>query len=391
MARTQTDLKGWPDSTDGGSSQIVPSISIENLVKHFRRENGTEVRAVDDISIDVPPGDFLVLLGPSGCGKTTLLRCIAGLEKPTSGRIATQRGVVFDSGKRFNLPPEARRIGMVFQSYALWPHMTVFDNVAYPLRARRAPKADIHAQVSSTLDVLGIGELAHQYPGQLSGGQQQRVALARALVAGADTVLFDEPLSNVDARVRDDLRIEIREMQRRLGFTAVYVTHDREEAMALGTRVAVIEQGRVAQIGTPKAIYSQPSSAHVARALGSTTEMGGTVKGWEGDHAVVDTKFGLIRVSTSRRVSPGDTVLLVTRPVDWQIDFNDSPSVNQWRAFIKEGTYLGTRNEYIVAVEDVLIRVWHHGEFLPQGSQVWISIPPAAIHMLDNLDEQAKL
>jgi iron(III) transport system ATP-binding protein len=389
MARTETDLKGRPESTEDGSSEAVPSISISNLVKHFRREDGTEVKAVDDISIDVPPGDFLVLLGPSGCGKTTLLRCIAGLETPSSGRIATQRGVVFDSGKRFSLPPEARRIGMVFQSYALWPHMTVFDNVAYPLRARRAPKADIHSHVSSTLDVLGIGELAHQYSGQLSGGQQQRVAVARALVGGADTVLFDEPLSNVDARVRDDLRIEIREMQRRLGFTAVYVTHDREEAMALGKRIAVIEQGRVAQIGTPKAIYSEPRSAHVARVLGSTTEIGGTVKGWEGDHAVIGTKCGVIRVSTSRRVPPGATVLLVTRPVDWQIDFNDSPSVNHWRGLIKEGTYLGTRNEYIVAVEDVFIRVWHRGEFLPQGSQVWISIPPAAIHMLDSSDERA--
>ena len=391
MFRKQTDLNVRPDSIEDGSRQVVPSISIQNLVKHFRRENGTEVRAVDDISIDVPSGDFLVLLGPSGCGKTTLLRCIAGLEKPTSGRISTQRGVVFDSVKRFNLPPEARRIGMVFQSYALWPHMTVFDNVAYPLRSNRALKADIHSQVTGTLDVLGIGELAHQYSGQLSGGQQQRVALARALIAGADTVLFDEPLSNVDARVRDELRIEIREMQRKLGFTSVYVTHDREEAMALGTHIAVIEQGRVAQIGTPKEIYSQPSSAHVARVLGSTTEISGTVKGREGDHAVINTKLGLIRVSTSRHFTTGDIILLVTRPVDWQIDFNDSPSVNQWRAFIKEGTYLGTRNEYIVAVEDVLIHVWHRGEILPQGSQVWISIPPAAVHILCNSDEKAKV
>jgi iron(III) transport system ATP-binding protein len=388
MARTETDLRGWPQTNDEGAREAVPSISISNLVKHFRREDGTEVMAVNDVSIDVPPGDFLVLLGPSGCGKTTLLRCIAGLETPTAGRIATQRGVVFDSGKRFNLAPEARRIGMVFQSYALWPHMTVFDNVAYPLRARHAPKTEIHSQVSSTLDVLGIGELARQYSGQLSGGQQQRVAVARALVAGADTVLFDEPLSNVDARVREDLRIEIREMQRRLGFTAVYVTHDREEAMALGKRIAVIEQGRVAQIGAPKAIYSQPRSAHVARVLGPTTEIRGTVKGCEGDLTVVDTKFGVIRVSTSRLVRPGATVLLVTRPVDWQIGFNDSPSINRWRASIKDGTYLGTRNEYAVAVENVLIRVWHRGELLSQESEVWISIPPGAIHVLDSADEQ---
>ncbi len=390
MARTQTDRNGRPQATEerAREREVVPSVSISNLVKHFRREDGTEVRAVDGISLDVPPGDFLVLLGPSGCGKTTLLRCIAGLEKPTSGRIETQRGVVFDSSSRLNLPPEARRIGMVFQSYALWPHMTVFENVAYPLRARRASKIDIQSQVSSTLNVLGIGELAHQYSGQLSGGQQQRVALARALVAGADTVLFDEPLSNVDARVRDDLRAEIREMQRRLGFTALYVTHDREEAMALGTRIAVIEQGRVAQIGTPKVIYSQPVSAHVARVLGSTTELGGTVKAWDGTHAIVETQCGVIRVSTSRRVSSGDSVLLVTRPVDWQIGCDASGALNQWRACVKQGTYLGTRNEYIVAVGDALIRVWHHGEF-PPGAQVWVSIPPGAIHMLDSGKERA--
>jgi iron(III) transport system ATP-binding protein len=390
MARPQADLSGRLHGGTDEARDAASSISIRNLVKHFRREDGTDVRAVDDISLDVPAGDFLVLLGPSGCGKTTLLRCVAGLERPSSGRIATQRGVVFDSLHGLNLPPEARRIGMVFQSYALWPHMTVFDNVAYPLRARRMSTADIQSQVSRTLTALGIGDLARQYSAQLSGGQQQRVALARALIAGTDTVLFDEPLSNVDARVRDDLRNEIREMQLRLGFTAVYVTHDREEAMALGKRIAVIEHGRIAQIGTPKTIYGQPCSAHVARVLGATTEIAGSVRECDGVHAVVDTTVGAIRVSTSRHVPAGSEVLLVTRPVDWQISSGDGASSNCWGARIEEGTYLGIRNEYVMAVENLRVRVWHCGELLPQGTQVVISIPSHAIHMLDRAPEQAR-
>ncbi len=259
------------------TGDAVPGVQIRHLTKSFTRADGTEVHAVDDISLDVEPAEFLILLGPSGCGKTTLLRAISGLDQPDSGTISVNGTEVFNSATNCAVPPESRPIGMVFQSYGLWPHMTVFNNIAYPLRNHRVPKSEIPARVEQVADMVGITAVLKQHPSQLSGGQQQRVAVARAIVSARSLLLLDEPLSNVDAKVRDQLRIELLRMQRELGFTAVYVTHDQEEAMALGTRIAVLQEGRIAQLAPPREIYENPASPYVARFVGTVDEFDGTI------------------------------------------------------------------------------------------------------------------
>jgi len=231
-------------------------VDIAGVSKSFRSRHST-VTALGDVSMLVQEGEFVVLLGPSGCGKTTLLRSVAGLEKPDRGRIEIAGRTVFDSAQKIAVPPENRGLSMVFQSYALWPHMTVFDNIAYPLRNRKRP--DVKGHVGRALEMVRCGELASRYPGQLSGGQQQRVALARALASGDQLILFDEPLSNVDAKVREAVRFELLNLQRELGFSALYVTHDQSEATALAHKIVVMRQGAVAQIGTPRAKLLVPS------------------------------------------------------------------------------------------------------------------------------------
>ena len=243
----------------------MAGVSISSL----RKEYGGGVAAVDGVSLDVADGEMLVLLGPSGCGKTTTLRCLAGLEDPTAGSIHFGERTVFDRARRVDLPPEKRDVGMVFQSYALWPHKTVAENIAYPLKARRL-KRELREEgwVGEAARAVGCEGLLDRYPGQLSGGQQQRVALARALVARPAVVLFDEPLSNLDARLRDSVRSEIHEIHRRLGFTGVYVTHDQSEAFALGDRLAVMRSGRIEQLGAPREIYERPATEYVAGFVG---------------------------------------------------------------------------------------------------------------------------
>jgi iron(III) transport system ATP-binding protein len=241
-------------------------VTIERLVKHFQGNPPT--KAVDDLTLEIEEGEFLILLGPSGCGKTTVLRCIAGLETPSAGRIAFGDAEVFDASRRVNLSPDKRNVGMVFQSYALWPHMTVRKNIAYPLRARKLKNGLKAGWVEDTAALVDCGALLDRYPAQLSGGQQQRVALARGLVARPELVLFDEPLSNLDARLRDQVRSEIHELHTRLGFTAVFVTHDQSEALALGDRLAVMRHGRIEQYDTPERIYENPATEYVAAFLG---------------------------------------------------------------------------------------------------------------------------
>ena len=241
-------------------------IRIEGLTKHFVGKPPT--KAVDDLHIEIKEGEFLVLLGPSGCGKTTTLRCLAGLETPGAGRISFDDEVVFDARRRINRSPDQRKIGMVFQSYAVWPHMTVRKNIAYPLRARRIKEGLRNGWVEETAKMVDCDALLDRYPVQLSGGQQQRVALARGLVARPDLVLFDEPLSNLDARLRDHVRAELHEVHGRLGFTAVFVTHDQSEALALGDRLAIMRHGRVEQYDTPQQVFEHPISEYVAAFIG---------------------------------------------------------------------------------------------------------------------------
>ena len=237
-------------------------ISLINLIKEFTGRDGT-TRAVDDIDLETEPGEFLTLLGPSGCGKTTTLRMVAGFESPTSGEI------LLDGADMTRLTPDKRPMSMVFQSYALFPHLSVYDNVAYGLKLKKMGKTELSEAVESALTSMDLVKFAQRAPNQLSGGQQQRVALARAMVMRPKVLLFDEPLSNLDAKLRVAMRAEIRSLQQRLGITALYVTHDQDEAMAMSDRIVVMNKGKIEQIGTPDEIYRRPASVFVADFIGS--------------------------------------------------------------------------------------------------------------------------
>ncbi len=240
-------------------------VRLEGLTKRFAGKPPTT--AMDNLSLDIEDGEFVVLLGPSGCGKTTTLRCLAGLETPDEGRICFGDDEVFDSSRKVNLSPDKRSIGMVFQSYALWPHMSVRKNIAYPIKARKLKKVADN-WVEDTADLVDCGHLLDRFPAQLSGGQQQRVALARGIVARPDIVLFDEPLSNLDARLRDSVRAQLHELHNRLRFSAVFVTHDQTEALALADRVVIMKAGRFEQVGTPEEIFDSPATEYVADFIG---------------------------------------------------------------------------------------------------------------------------
>ena len=244
----------------------MASVTIKGLAKRFGGK--VPATAIDDLELDVQEGEFLVLLGPSGCGKTTTLRCIAGLETADDGVIAFGDRVVFDASGHVDVAPNKRNIGMVFQAYALWPHMTVRKNIGYPLRARRVDRETARTWIEDVAALVDCAGLLDRYPSQLSGGQQQRVALARGLVARPHLVLFDEPLSNLDARLRDQVRSQIHELHQRLGFTAVYVTHDQVEALALGDRLAIMRDGRIEQLDTPEEVFEQPATEYVAGFIG---------------------------------------------------------------------------------------------------------------------------
>jgi iron(III) transport system ATP-binding protein len=249
----------------------VSYVRINGLTKQFAGKPPTT--AMDDLDLEIEQGEFLVLLGPSGCGKTTTLRCMAGLETPDRGSITLGDKTVFDSTSRRNLTPDKRNIGMVFQSYALWPHMTVRKNIGYPLKARKINKAECKGWVEDTAALVDCSQLLDRYPGQLSGGQQQRVALARGLVARPDVVLFDEPLSNLDARLRDMVRAQLHELHTRLRFTAVFVTHDQSEALALGDRMAIMRAGRIEQFDTPERVFEEPGTEYVAEFIGMSNRL----------------------------------------------------------------------------------------------------------------------
>ena len=237
-------------------------VEVEKLSKAFGA-----ARALDNVSFSVDSGELLALLGPSGCGKTTCLRMVAGLESPSSGRISVDGTVFYDAASRVELAPHLRGVGMVFQSYALWPHRTVFQNVAFPLELRSVPREELRKQVRETLDLVALTPLEARYPHELSGGQQQRVALARALVMKPRVLLLDEPLSNLDAKLRGEMRRELRKLQRELKMTAIYVTHDKTEAIELSHRMAILDHGKLVQIGTPEEILRNPANEFVAEFL----------------------------------------------------------------------------------------------------------------------------
>ncbi|WP_199432894.1 ABC transporter ATP-binding protein [Qaidamihabitans albus] len=356
-----------------------PVVRVEHLAKRFRRRDGSTVHAIDDVSFEVHAGDFVVLLGPSGCGKTTLLRSIAGLETPDQGTISFGDRVQFCARRDINVPPERRGISMVFQSYALWPHMTAFRNVSYPLESRRSGrkhKPTIASRVREALELVGIPELEQQYAAQMSGGQQQRVALARALVSNDSLVLFDEPLSNVDAKVREQLRIELLALQRELGFAAIFVTHDQSEAMQLGSRIAVLQEGRVAQLASPLDVYTKPASRYVAKFIGTMNEVFGRVTAIKAETAVVDTVLGELtgRIG-AESVAVGDRVAAMWRPESATVSTSDPVAANRLRGELKASLFVGTHTEQVVHVDGRDVHVLVPGaDVLGSGSDVWVEV-----------------
>ena len=278
-------------------SGSASSIEISNLIVDYG-----EVRAVDNVSLSVGRGELVTLLGPSGCGKTTTLRSVAGLEDPTGGLIKLNGTTVYSAAERRNTPAEKRGVSMVFQSYAIWPHMTVFENVAYGLRVRKMPTSEITSNVHRVLDLVQMRDYADRPSSKLSGGQQQRVAVARAIAFSPDVLLFDEPLSNLDAKLRVTMRVELRELQKRLGITALYVTHDQEEALAISDRVIVMNGGKIEQIGTPEEIYRHPRTLFVADFVGNANIIKGQANG------------GRAADGTIAFTAPGGIVLRATSP-----------------------------------------------------------------------------
>lgn len=358
------------------------SVSIRNLRKEFRRRSGDRVIAIDNVSLDIIAGQLVVLLGPSGCGKTTLLRCIAGLEQPDSGRIEISGRCVFDSEQGISLPTERRDISMMFQSYALWPHMTAYENIDYAVRSRGRNRAYAEERCTKTLAQIRISELRNSYPSQMSGGQQQRVALARALAVEPQVILFDEPLSNVDAKLRDQLRLELALMQRRLHFSGVYVTHDQIEALQLADLVAVMGGGRIHQLGTPKQVYNTPVSKYVATFIGQANELDGTVldagSGHDGAELLVRTAMGDVRCKLGAGTcAKGDAVSLIVRPENVQVSETATDAANCWRARIEATIFSGVYSDYRLAVGDAVIVAWTaQRDLVSEQSEVFITIDP---------------
>ncbi|MGE3150518.1 MAG: ABC transporter ATP-binding protein [Pseudorhodoplanes sp.] len=288
-------------------------IQIRGLSKRFSR---SDYASLDDFSLDIAEGSFFTLLGPSGCGKSTTLRCIAGLERPDEGSLKIGDTLVFSAKEGIFVPPYRRDMGMVFQSYAVWPHMTVFDNVAYPLRNVGTPKAELTERVTETLRLVGLERYSSRSATLLSGGEQQRVALARALVHRPRVLLFDEPLSNLDAKLREDMRAELRALHRKLGFTAVFVTHDQEEAFSLSDHMAVMNRGRIQELGVPQKLYETPATQFGAEFLGAASKLEGVVQSRAGEPLRVETPIGVVPCRSQNPVDAGKQVVVYIRPSD---------------------------------------------------------------------------
>ncbi|MBQ9264019.1 MAG: ABC transporter ATP-binding protein [Clostridia bacterium] len=346
-------------------------------IKHITKAFGDNV-VLKEFNETFQEGEFITLLGPSGCGKTTMLRIIAGFEKPTTGELYIDDQLV-SGGKTF-IPPEKRSIGMVFQSYAVWPHMNVFDNVAYPLTIKKVNKAEIKKNVERVLEIVHLSQYAQRFPNQLSGGQQQRVALARALVAAPKLLLLDEPLSNLDAKLRESMRFEIKEIQRQLGITVVYVTHDQTEAMAMSDRIFLINRGVVQQSGTPQEIYNSPANQFVADFLGKVDFFKGEAK----DGRIVFP--GMDHQSIPYDGPRTGKVEVAVRPEN--IYFTENGVLS---GVLEAQYYLGDVDDCRVRVGDTLVRVIANGyEFknLKEGQKVSLGVRDIMVFEDDGLLEQ---
>jgi iron(III) transport system ATP-binding protein len=350
-------------------------IEIKNLFKRFKT-----VVAVNHIDLEVKQGEMLTLLGPSGCGKTTTLRCIAGLETPEEGDIIIDAKPMLSEGF---VQPSKRGIGMVFQNYAVWPHMRVFSNVVYGLKLQKISRKDVKERAQQALELVGLGGLENRYPAQLSGGQQQRVALARALVRNPKVLLLDEPLSNLDAKLRERMRFEIKSLVRRMGITSVYVTHDQAEAMVISDRIAVMESGDVVQTGTAQEIYQRPANRFVADFIGTMNFMPGDVIKVLQDtgEVYVRTEFSdkmLCKTSNMTETIPGKKVYASIRPEDVEV-FTELPhgKQNLFKGTIAHKAYLGNFLYFFVSVDGTMIRVQiPHQMPQEEGQELFLFLNP---------------
>ena len=346
----------------------MSQIQLSNLVKCFDR-----TEAIAGISLTVESGQAVALLGPSGCGKTTSLKCIAGLEDPTGGEIRIDGQLV--AGKNVSLPPEKRHIGMVFQSYALWPHMTVYGNVAYPLEVRGCARSEVRDKVQATLDLVGLSGFGERLPAQLSGGQQQRVALARGIVARPKILLFDEPLSNLDTKLRAHMRGELRTILGQLGTTAVYVTHDRTEAMAICDRIVLMNEGRIVQQGTPEELFTRPANLFAADFMGGGNFLAATVV----RTGEVECHGQIVRCQTPSAAQPGDTVTLVLRAELLRLGHTVVEGDACWPVRIRQRLYLGARAEYVVALDNQELRLEETAIGWQPGAEAYVRIAPQEV------------
>jgi iron(III) transport system ATP-binding protein len=351
-------------------------LSVKSLYTEYASEHGTVVKAAQNVSFDVPEGKLFTLLGPSGCGKTTTLRSIAGLERPVSGEIAVGGRIVYSSGQGIFVAPNKRNFGMVFQSYAIWPHMNVFQNVAFPLDVRKLPRKEIRERVMRVLAAVQLDHLVDREATKLSGGQQQRLALARALVMEPQLLLLDEPLSNLDAKLRDAMRTELKRLQRELKLTTVYVTHDQTEALALSHEIAVMNDGFVIQVGTPRQIYETPSNSFVAEFVGSTNFFGGTVTSIDGNRCTISSAVGEIKAHAGDGVTKNKGVIVSVRPEDVELSEREPATAegeNIIRATVHSKDFLGEYQDFHVKVGDVVLASRAHPSLrTPTGEAIFV-------------------
>jgi iron(III) transport system ATP-binding protein len=351
----------------------VASVELRGLTKRYG-----ELAVVNDISLTIEHGRLACLLGPSGCGKTTTLRLIAGFVEPSAGEIRVGNSLVSSPAR--TVPPERRNMSMIFQSYALWPHMTVAENVAYGLKLRKMDRATVARKLGAILATTHLGELADRYPGELSGGQQQRVALARALVVEPETLLLDEPLSNLDANLREEMRFEIRRLHDEYRYTTVYVTHDQSEAMTTADVIAVMNAGKIEQAGSPEEIYDRPQSEFVARFIGSSN----IIKGQALDESHLFCAGGKLRCSGGKLTQGGEGAIAIRQHAVRLWASEPDNMENVLSGTVARQVFLGASRDYLVEMPDgtQLRVVASAAESLPQGSSVWLHLPPDRCRVL---------
>jgi len=357
-------------------------LSVKGLCTEYLNERQQVIRAAHDVSFDVPQGRLFTLLGPSGCGKTTTLRSIAGLERPRSGEIKVADDVIYSSARRIFVPPNQRGLGMVFQSYAIWPHMTVYENAAFPLRVarrRRFSRREIDERVNRVLATVDLAEMAQREATKLSGGQQQRLALARALVMEPRLLLLDEPLSNLDAKLRERMRFEVKRLQRELGITTVYVTHDQSEALALSHAIAVMNRGQIEQIGTPREIYERPVNPFVADFVGSSNFLDATVRAADGANGFyrVESPLGVIKALGLEALQAGDTVVISMRPEDVHLSEARPDGENVWQGTVDQKVFLGESVDFQVMVGERRVQARAHPSLRTRvGEPIFLRVEP---------------